>query len=133
MSPHHPLTIRRFTMIEQALSVGTMHIHDIAEAVHISKRRATDYASYLHTARRIHIARWVYRKAGNEYPVPVYAIGPGRDAAKPKPTTSQQKGALARKRRNADPDKRDLHLSRNRARKRKIVADPLVAALFGSK
>ena len=88
---------------------------------------------YMHGERRVHISRWEYREAGNAYPVAVYAAGGGRDAIKPLATTSQQKAALARRRRNADPDKRDLFLSRVRALRRlqRPPVDPLVAVFFG--
>ena len=133
MNPSHPLTVRRLEAIQQALRKGDMNLHEIADTVFMSMRWVRDYITYLHEEQKaVHIADWIYRKGGrHEYPVAVFRFGPGRDKKKPPPTTAQQKGVLLRKRRNADPDRRDVYLARDRARKRKIVADQLVSALFG--
>lgn len=133
MNPAHPLTVRRLAAIQQALREQDLNLHEIADKVFMSWRWAREYVTYLHEEQKvIHIVNWICRKGGShEYPVAVYRFGPGRDKKKPAAQTPREKAALLRKRRNADEDRRDVFLSRDRARKRKIKPDPLVGALFG--
>lgn len=132
MNSSHPLSAARIDRILAVLTVKAMNAHDISAKIHLSIRWTYTYLTHLHKEGKIHIEAWEKRPAGNTYPVPKYRAGAGVDAQKPKPLTAKQKGELLRKRINADPERRDSFLARNRALKRKVTRMDLVAALFGA-
>jgi hypothetical protein len=117
----------RLARIEAVLVGKFLLPAEIALAVHISKRWVYPYLNELHLVQnRIHIGDWRVNHNGGDYS-PLYAGGQGEDVPKPAGKDWLTKAREARARVNADPDKRDVYLSRKRARGRVVKRDPLHA------
>lgn len=88
--------------------------HDAEEVAHLHIRRVREYLKYLHKQGEIHIDRWERKhKQGPWHPV--YAGGPGTDAARPLGKTNAE-------------------MMRNyRERHRTPKPDPILAAFFFKK
>lgn len=67
----------------------------IATDCHTQPKYAYALLRKLHDARVIHVSGW--RHNINGAPTPIYALGPGRDAAKPKAETASQRAKRRRK------------------------------------
>lgn len=123
--------------IKAALQVRPMDSVELAAKVDMSRRAVMARLKYMHENKEVHIARWErFAKAG--YAAKVWALGPGRDAAKPTPMSNTEKARLRMRRLRLDhPDEycrviaRKKHLDAIR-NNRWIKRDPLVAAFFGS-
>lgn len=98
-----------------------------AAALHMAEQTVGQYLAHLGTG--VHVVDWV-RTGRRGALTEVYLIGEGAD--KPKPVSVAPEKAY-RKRRDADPDRREAYLNRRKAdyliAKRK-KADPVVCAIF---
>lgn len=77
--------------------------------------RARIYVIELHADGKVHVARWKQDATG-AYRSPMYAAGPGVDAARPDPQTEHEKCARYWARLKADPHRHAHYLQRNRMR-----------------
>lgn len=111
----------RIERIVELLAERPRHTHELAVALPLSKRNVTVYLNHLHGQGRVHITRWVrdIDERDRMYPRPVYALGAGNDAPKPKPLNAHQRNARAWKRIKVDPERYVDHL----LSKRKYRAD----------
>lgn len=136
MNAANPITMHRMAAVERALTTGDKTIHQIAAEICIHVDRARNHVFLMLELGKLHIKRYAPRAAGNHYPIAVYRLGAGRNAKKPPRRTGAQKQVTARKRTQADADKRELRNSRQRARRRVQAATSApstwVSALFGA-
>ena len=98
------------TKIERILAMITdnpMSAHDLADALHLSKRWVTEYLYHLRDEDKAHIKDWPRKATQCEklYPRPRWIAGPGIDAPRPAPITSKMKQAMLRQRRGIAPKK----------------------------
>jgi len=129
----HPLTERRITAITAALLNGPLSVRSLAPRVYLCHEQVTRYLRLLHAAKQISIASWRREEASNGRYVPLYRVGGGKDKSKPRNLTSAQKQRRSIARARQDGDRYDLIRAKDRARKRKPIRDPLVAAVFGAR
>ena len=85
-------------VVEALTTVGDMTALEVAAHCKITRDTAASLLSLLRTEtprrpQRAHICDWTYDAEGTSkpYPRPVYRIGQGKDAPKPKPKTDAQK------------------------------------------
>lgn len=71
-----------------------MSKYDLASRAVCDQRTAQRALSALHADKLMHVASWV--RCYHAW-IPVYALGPGRDARKPAPMTSTHRTRLRRK------------------------------------
>lgn len=83
-------------LIRKMLGVRPCTSFDVEGQLRVSLRSANRNLQALHAAKEAHITRW-WRGGGFGPWVPVYAAGPGRDAAKPKPITDKERARIRRK------------------------------------
>ncbi len=114
----HPAAKRRIAAILLALASGPLNTSQVAGRIALCAARTHDYMTELVSAGLIHIARWAPRSTGRQHPIEIYKLGAGRNARKPTRQTGAQRQAAMRKRVNADQDRRDLALDRQRTWKR---------------
>jgi hypothetical protein len=117
MKADHPLTARRIALVLAQLERKPQNAHDMAVSVSMCVERARNYLMLMERERLAHVRRYELRAAGNEYPVAVYAAGPGVSAPKPGPRTGQQKQAARRARIKADKDAYELMRQRENTRR----------------
>lgn len=132
MTPTHPMTMRRTAAIAAALRDQVLTTRDLAPLVFLSVEQTRRYLVQMHIDGAVRIARWTVQATGRETRLPAYRAGSGRDAPRPAALTSTQRQIKHMARVRRDEDRYELHKARNRARKLKIVRDPLVTALFGA-
>jgi hypothetical protein len=118
MTAINSITLHRIAAIERALTAGDKTLHQITAEIHIHVDRARKHVFLMLELGKLHIRRFAPFALDNDYPIAVYRLGAGRNAKKPAPRTGAQKQAKARKRTQADADKRELRNSRKRARRR---------------
>lgn len=118
MNPAHPLTARRIAAIKAALGDSALNAHEIAPLISLCFARTEDYLGFLVEAEEIHIKRWTTTKTGKQQRIPHYALGPGKNARKPRPFTGNERAAISRARRRKDKERHELHLASERTRKR---------------
>jgi hypothetical protein len=95
----------RIAKILQALESSDQTVASISTLIFISRRWSREYLEHLRQQRRVHITAWVKDIGqGRSYPRPVYRIGGGVDAIKPRPMTTKEKTAARVKRRRDDPE-----------------------------
>lgn len=82
----------------EALIPGKHDHHDLEEIVGLKHDTVSQYLKQLHKRRVIHVAEW--RIADNGYRIPVFKLGSGVDARKPRAKTAaqRQRECYARKR-----------------------------------
>lgn len=99
-----------------AMLAKPMTIHDIAEALPLSKRNAQEYVNHLTERRLVHIAKWArdIKQSGRMYPRPMYQVGDKADAPKPRPLSEPEKKARAWALIKADPERHYQHTLRKR-------------------
>lgn len=99
-----------------ALLAKPMTIHEIAEALPLSKRNAQEYVNHLIERRQVRIARWTrdIEQSGRMYPRPMYQLGDKPGAPKPEPLTEAQRKVRAWERVKADPERHYQHTLRKR-------------------
>lgn len=78
--------------------------------------RARIYVIEMHAAGAVHVTKWKQDSTG-AYRSPVYAAGPGVDAARPAPQSEHEKSARHWKKLKSDPHRHAHYLQRNRMRK----------------
>lgn len=132
MKPDHPLTAYRIAAITAALQAGPLCAHDLAPKVFLCYGHLWRILKHMHEQGMVHIVKWPLRQTGRCTRVAAYAAGPGKDAKKPAALTGPQKQARSRNKARQDGDRYALMRAKDRARKRKVVRDPLVAAMFGA-
>jgi hypothetical protein len=132
MMLEHPLTARRIAAITAALQAGPLCAHDLAPKIFLCYGHAWRYLKFMHQQHLVYIAKWTLRRAGNESHVACYRLGSRKDASRPAAMTDAQKQAAYKVRLRADEDRHELARAKDRARKRKVVRDPLVMAMFGA-
>lgn len=109
-------TLARIERIQQLLRQQPSTIQEIADAVHISKRYATEYVSYLREQGKLHICD--YRREPRDcYQVykPLLAWGPGADAPHPD-RSSRVRQAEHRAKIADDPVRKEIELAKRRAK-----------------
>ena len=99
-----------------AMLAKPMTIHDIAEALPLSKRNALAYVAHLREQRLVRIAKWTrdIEQSGRMYPRPLYQVGDKPDAPKPAAMTEPEKKARAWALIKADPERHYQHTLRKR-------------------
>ena len=99
-----------------ALLAKPMTIHEIAEALPLSKRNAQEYVNHLIERHQVRIAKWTrdIEQSGRMYPRPMYQLGEKPDAPKPEPLTEAQRKVRAWERVKADPERHYQHTLRKR-------------------
>ena len=99
-----------------AMLAKPMTIHDIAQALPLSKRNAQEYVNHLVEQRQVRIAKWArdIAQSGRMYPRPMYQLGDKPDAPKPEPLTEAQRKVRAWARVKADPERHYQHTLRKR-------------------
>lgn len=132
-----PAALAKIERILALLAERPRHVHDLAEAVPLSKRYAQIYLNHLMAQEQVHIKRWVRNidQAERMYPRPVYAAGKGVNAPAPKPLTKDQRKKRAWARVKADPERHTKHLMKKRvyrAVRRAPRPDIAAAWLYGA-
>lgn len=118
--------------MRQMLQGQPMTVHQVAEAVPISRRWAQAYINHLKGQGQVYIQSWCDELVdGRRYPRPVYASIPA-DAPKPEAKDAVQSKREWRQRVMADPDLHHRELMKQRARRlrKKPRADVAAAWLF---
>lgn len=100
--------------ILKMLAAKPMTAAEVVQAMLL--QRARIYVIEMHAAGKLHIAGWK-QDASGAYRSPVYAAGPGDDAARPAPQTEHEKSARHWAKIKADPHRHAHLLQRNRMRK----------------
>lgn len=116
----------RLARILELLGTKPQTTAEIALAVHISKRWAYPYVNHLYGKHQVYVADWRINRQGGDHS-PVFAAGDQADVPKPPGRDWLVKAREQRAKINADPEQRDLYLSKKRAAGRKIKGDPLHA------
>lgn len=134
MNANHPLTQRRIAMIEHALSEMPMDAYQLASAAFGALHTTREYLDYLHSEKKIHIVRWHIREGKQNRLFPLFVWGFGRDKKRP------SKKEIHAKRQHqrwielkTDKDRYELYLDRQRAKRLKPYADPMIALTAGVK
>lgn len=104
----------RKASILKLLGERQMTATEIAKAMLLERARV--YVIEMHAAGAVHVAKWKQDSTG-AYRSPVYAAGPGVDAARPEPQSEHEKCARYWARLKADPHRHAHYLQRNRMRK----------------
>ena len=130
MNPDHPISKYRLERIKEAIKDRAMNKHEIGALIGLSPRWVPPYMTYLCEKNEAHIEGWP-PYGEHAYPVAAYRGGPGKNAPAPPSVTPNQRKANYRRRVLADPERRDLFRSKDRARKRKPKRMDVVAAFFG--
>lgn len=116
-------------MLPSILSESPKSSHDIANEAGRSYRYIVEAMSKLRKEGRCHIAKWKRGTSGP--PSPVYAWGPGEDAARPRAITERAK---QKKWRESAKGRATLaaRSARKKIQKSGLVAvDPLMAIMMG--
>jgi len=92
---------RQIFLVEDALrSEGEAQKSDLYDRVPAHKKRVEMFLRQLVAMKKAHIVRWEHTDfVGRRYPRPVFKIGPGKNARKPKPMTAAKSAQRYRKRR----------------------------------
>lgn len=96
--------------IIEILFAAPMNTLAIAEKIPMSKRYTLEYLKYMRTCRMIHVAAWDRDIAERKkrYPIEVWKLGAGDDAAKPAPDSIAVRSKRYRNNINRpDPKKMD--------------------------
>ncbi len=109
---------RRCEAILAALADGPLMIQSIADAVGMCYERTRDYLLTMSAAGEIHLVRWKPAPTGRQHPQPIFKVGKGKNARKPKRKTSAERQRDMRARIMANDERRDVFLAKNRAAKR---------------
>ena len=115
--------------IRALLQGAPMTLPALSLAVHCHQRSIYRYLEALDD--EIHIADW--SRIGNNYPVPVFAYGPGEDAPRPQPkkklSNKAKRKAIARQ---ATDQERDM-IAEAKAKAAQIrpYRDPWIEAMYG--
>lgn len=107
------LALRRIEMIQCLLRQQDMTVHELAAGIHMSKRWAQSYLTYLHGLGLVHIAeyRQALRSNGSYLYVPLYAWGEATDAPKP----ARLSDAERQRRYMQNPEHAEFRAARKRA------------------
>ena len=110
-----PAALRKIERILDLLR-KPMTVHDLAEAIPLSKRNTLEYLNHLKAGGQIHVAKWVrdIQQSGRMYPRPAYLVGDKPDAERPGPLTEAQRKVRAWERIKADPERHYEHSLRKR-------------------
>lgn len=128
----NPLTAYRVTQIIEALHGGALNVDEVTEVLCLHPHHVGRYLQQLHAAGAIYISDWAVRTHGRATRLAVYKLGNKPDAPRPANLTPQQRQAKYKARLRADAELFDKHKALDRARKRRVVRDPFVAAFFGT-
>lgn len=111
-----PAALARIDRIQHLLRQQPSTVQEIADAVHISKRYASEYVEYLRAQGRIHVCEYRReQRAAYQVYKPLFAWGIGADA--PPPDRSDKvRQAEARAKMNLDPEAKDKSLALRRAK-----------------
>lgn len=132
MKADHTLTAYRIGLTIAALQAGPLSAHDLAPKIYLCYGHAWRVLRLMHQQGLVHIAKWPLRRTPRCTRVAAYAAGPGKDAKKPPALTGPQKQARSINKARQNGDRYALIRAKDRARKRKLVRDPMVAAMFGA-
>lgn len=132
MKTDHPLTAYRIAAITAALQAGPLCAHDLAPKVFLCYGHLLRVLKHMHQQGMVHVVKWPLRCTARSTRVAAYAAGAGKDAKRPAALTGPQKQARSMHKARQDGDRYALIRAKDRARKRKLKRDPLVAAMFGA-
>lgn len=115
MAFNQPASLRKIERL-LAMLAKPMTIHEVAEALPITKRNALAYMNHLREQRLVHVAKWTrdIDQSARMYPRPMFMVGAMPDAPKPKPLTGEQRKRRAWERIKADPERHYEHTLRKR-------------------
>jgi predicted ArsR family transcriptional regulator len=105
----------RKARILQLLGERQMTAAELVNAMLLERARI--YVIEMHASGAVHVAKWKQDGTG-AYRSPMYAAGPGIDAARPNPQTPHEKCARYWAKLRADERRYDHHKQRNRMRKK---------------
>ena len=132
MNSANTLTKYRMEQIAAALAAGPLCAHDLAPRVLLCFEQARRYLQFMRGQGLVHISKWPLRRTPRATRVAAYALGTGKDAPRPEPLTQAQRQKRSTHKARQDGNRYALIRAKDRARKRKPVRDPLVAAMFGA-
>lgn len=131
MNIDNPLTSYRINQIFEALHGRALTVDEIAPIIGVCRTQASRYLAALHDAGAVYVAAWPTRQSGRATRIAAYRLGKCKDAARPPKLSGQQRQAAFKARLRADVDLYERHKAVSRNRKRPVMRDPLVAAMFG--
>jgi len=115
----------RTKQIEQALRKRPMTRKELAAAVFLSERAVENNMKRMHERGQVYVAGWSRTKGTIAR---IYAWGIGVDVPKPPAYSGYER--VQRVRERESPEEKDFRLARERAARRKIKVDPLMAAFY---
>jgi hypothetical protein len=131
-----PASLAKLQRIRDMLAARPMNVHEIADALPISKRWAIDYVLHLHDCQEIHVLRWdkEIEARAKRHAVEVWTLGPGVDAPRPEPDGHRTRAKRAWESLKADPERHMVTLAKRRARRRlkNLRPDPAAAWLMST-
>lgn len=86
-----PITIS--DQILSALDIEDMTVTQLFRLLKHPRSTVADTVKRLHTTQQVHIGRWQRTRVT---PAPIYRLGQGKDAPRPKPLTGAQKTRIYR-------------------------------------
>ncbi len=129
-----PASLAKLQRIRDMLAVRPMNVHEIAQALPISKRWAIVYVAHLHDADEIHVLRWDKHIEAREkrHATEVWTLGPGEDAPRPAADGHEVRARRAWKSLKEDPERHMVTLAKRRTRRRlkNLRPDPAAAWLM---
>ena len=131
-----PAALTKLQRIRDMLATRPMNVHEIAQALPISKRWALAYVAHLHENQQIHVLRWdkEIEARAKRHATEVWMLGPGIDAPRPAPDGHTTRAKRAWESLKADPERHMVTLAKRRVRRRlrKLRPDPAAAWLVNT-
>lgn len=132
-----PAALAKLQRIRDMLAERPMNVHEIAQALPISKRWALEYVAHLHDAQQIHVLRWDkhIEARAKRHATEVWTFGPGVDAPKPPADDRKVRMRRAWDSLKSDPERHMVTLAKRRTRRRMrhLRPDPAAAWMFAPK
>lgn len=135
MQFNRPASLAKIDRILEMLTKRGMTVHEVSDALPLTKRNTLDYLTHLHKCGRIFIEKWVRDVDHSErmYPRPMFRAGINRDdAPKPEPLTADQRKKRAWARIKEDPDRHMTYTLKKRVKRLKLRPDRAAAWMFGA-
>lgn len=130
-----PAALAKLQRIRDMLAKQPMNVHEIAQALPISKRWALEYVAHLHDAKQVHVLRWDkhIEARAKRHATEVWTFGPGEDAPKPKADDRKVRHRRAWNALKTDPERHMVNLAKRRVRRRlkNLRPDQAAAWLYG--
>jgi len=122
----------RIARIEALLSQSPMNVHQLAQALPLSKRWVLEYLAHLHDLKRVHVLRWDkdIEERAKRHAIEVWAFGPGVDAPRPAADGLKVRRRRAWESLKADEDRHERVTAMRRVRRRIAKARPDIAAAW---